>query len=61
MARGPVAIASAWAWILLVVSPQQRRRNAGPAGRLGYFLPNSPRKDGNRPIVVLHTKRSVGE
>ena len=57
----PVAIASAWAWIMLVVSPQHRRRNAGPAGWLGYFLPNSPRNDGNRPFAVLRTKRSVGE
>ena len=28
----PGAIASAWAWILLVVRPQRRRRNVGPAG-----------------------------
>jgi len=32
LARGQGAIASAWAWILLVVRPQRRRRNVGPAG-----------------------------
>jgi hypothetical protein len=31
-ALSPGAIASAWEWILLVVRPQQRRRNAGRAG-----------------------------
>jgi hypothetical protein len=28
---------------------------------LGYFFPNNPNNDGNRPLAVLRTTRAVGE
>ena len=31
------------------------------AGPLGYFLPNSPKNDGKRPLAVLRSTRIVGE